>query len=180
MPDKKDEGIEITTPTGSGGLGSIRFQIGPDELMRFDPDGTVVVRGEVVASNQEVYSHFTKWLAMAVPWSSKRRVVIESPYAGDVEKNLRYLRACMRDCLLRGEAPFASHGLYTQEGVLRDEVPEDRKLGIAAGFAWRDVSDATVVYEDLGVSSGMLEGIADAKAKGRPVEFRILPGWAIQ
>ena len=34
------------------------------------------------------------------------RVIIESPYAGDVEKNLRYLRAAMHDCLMRGEAPF--------------------------------------------------------------------------
>lgn len=40
-----------------------------------------------------------------------RRVIIESPYHGNVERNLRYLRACLRDSLLRGEAPFASHGL---------------------------------------------------------------------
>ena len=38
-----------------------------------------------------------------------RLVVVESPYAGDVEANLAYLRRAMRDCLLRGEAPFASH-----------------------------------------------------------------------
>ena len=39
-------------------------------------------------------------------------VLLESPYAGYVERNLAYARACMRDCLLRGEAPFASHLLY--------------------------------------------------------------------
>jgi hypothetical protein len=54
-------------------------------------------------------------------------VVVESPYAGNIERNLRYLRACMADCLRRGEAPFASHGLYTQPGVLRDELPKDRQ-----------------------------------------------------
>lgn len=46
-----------------------------------------------------------------------RLVIIESPFAGDVVRNLRYLRACMRDCLRRGEAPYASHALYTQPGV---------------------------------------------------------------
>lgn len=27
-------------------------------------------------------------------------VLLESPYAGDIEANLTYARACMRDCLL--------------------------------------------------------------------------------
>lgn len=106
-----------------------------------------------------------------------RRVVIESPYAGDVERNLRYLRACMRDCLLRGEAPFASHGLYTQLGVLDDTVPSEREHGIHAGFAWRHVSEATVVYTDLGITQGMEYGIAHAVGGQRPVEYRTLPGW---
>lgn len=75
-----------------------------------------------------------------------KRVIIESPYAGDIDRNLRYLRACMADCLRRGEAPFASHGLYTQPGVLDDDKPDERKLGIEAGFAWRDVAEMTVVY----------------------------------
>lgn len=105
-----------------------------------------------------------------------RTVVIESPYAGDVATNLRYLRACMRDCLLRGESPYASHALYTQEGVLRDDVPEERKLGIEAGFVWRAASSATVVYEDLGYSSGMVLGIKAAEAMGHPVEIRRLGG----
>lgn len=85
-----------------------------------------------------------------------RRVIIESPYAGDVERNLRYLRACMRDSLLRGEAPFASHGLYTQPGVLDDHDPEQRRLGIEAGFAWWGGAAAVVFYTDLGWSRGML------------------------
>ena len=108
-----------------------------------------------------------------------RRVIIESPYAGDVERNLRYLRACMADCLARGEAPFASHGLYTQPGVLDDDVPEERLLGIAAGFAWRAVAEATVVYTDLGVSGGMEMGMRDARMHGQSIERRTLGGeWA--
>ena len=36
-------------------------------------------------------------------------VIVESPFAGDTERNIRYARACLADCLRRGEAPFASH-----------------------------------------------------------------------
>jgi len=34
-------------------------------------------------------------------------------------------------------------------------VPAERKLGIDAGLAWRDVAEASVVYVDRGISSGM-------------------------
>lgn len=104
-----------------------------------------------------------------------RRVILESPYAGDIATNLKYARACVRDCLLRGEAPLASHLLYTQDGILKDEVPEERALGIKAGLAWGWVADATVVYVDLGISRGMEEGINHAHAQIRPVELRTLP-----
>lgn len=63
-----------------------------------------------------------------------RRVIIESPYAGDVELNAQYARECLRDSLTRGEAPIASHLLYTQPGVLDDAVPRERALGIEAGL----------------------------------------------
>lgn len=103
-----------------------------------------------------------------------RRVIIESPYAGNIEWNMKYLRACMRDCLLKGEAPFASHGLYTQPGVLRDEVPEERQHGIDAGFVWRMSADATVVYTDCGMSKGMEYGIKHANELDHPIEYRSL------
>jgi hypothetical protein len=103
-----------------------------------------------------------------------KRVVIESPFAGDVVRNLAYVRACMADCLQRGEAPYASHALYTQPGVLDDLKPEERKLGIEAGFAWREAAERTVFYLDLGWSSGMKLGIEDCKLKGKPFETRML------
>lgn len=109
-----------------------------------------------------------------------KRVIIESPYAGNVELNLRYLRACMHDSLVNhGEAPFASHGLYTQPGVLVDRIPAEREAGIHAGFAWRELADATVVYTDLGISKGMQYGIEHAAKHGKPIEYRTLGGvWA--
>lgn len=104
-----------------------------------------------------------------------RRVIVESPYAGDIEKNVAYARAAIRDCLARGEAPIASHLLYTQPGVLRDELTDERQWGIDAGLAWGAVAEATVVYSDLGMSRGMKYGIEHAERSGRPVEVRSIP-----
>ena len=103
-----------------------------------------------------------------------RRVVIESPYAGDVERNLKYLRAAMLHCLLKNESPYASHGLLTQENVLDDNEPDDRFVGITAGFAWAEVADAVVFYIDFGMSNGMIEALKVHEAAGRTVEYRSL------
>ncbi|MCW5720753.1 MAG: hypothetical protein KIS86_06385 [Devosia sp.] len=103
-----------------------------------------------------------------------RLVIVESPFAGDVEANIEYARACVRDSLARGEAPIASHLLYTQPGVLDDDIPSERQWGIDAGLAWRAVASASVVYTDRGISKGMESGIAAARAAGNPVEFRSL------
>lgn len=105
-------------------------------------------------------------------------VILESPFAGDVEKNVAYARACMRDCIIRfGEAPYASHLLYTQEGVLDDNDPAERDLGIQSGFAFREVAEKTVVYINLGISGGMRCGVKHAEDRGQPVELRSLPGF---
>lgn len=104
-------------------------------------------------------------------------VTVESPYAGDIAQNEAYARAAMRDCLLRGEAPFASHLLYTQPGVLDDTQSAQRRLGIEAGLCFAQMTSKTVVYRDLGITAGMEEGIARAQAAGRPVEMRSLHGW---
>ena len=101
-------------------------------------------------------------------------MIIESPYAGDVERHVRYARACLADSLARGEAPMASHLLYTQPGVLDDGDPTQRARGIAAGLAWGRCASATIVYADLGVSRGMHLGIEDARRHGRPIVWRWL------
>lgn len=99
-----------------------------------------------------------------------RRVILESPYAGDIITHLIYARRAMRDSLDRGEAPFLSHLLYTQ--TLMDEDPIQRERGIDAGMDWMRVSEATVVYTDYGISRGMSYGIGQAKALGHTIEYR--------
>lgn len=103
-----------------------------------------------------------------------RLVIVESPYAGHVEENVNYARAALADCLRRGEAPIASHLLYTQPGVLDDNKPEERALGIAAGLAWRTVSDVAVFYVDHGWSRGMLAAREIYEKEGKPFEIRWL------
>jgi hypothetical protein len=118
-------------------------------------------------------------------------VVIESPFgtnldgsratADQIETNIRYVRACMADCLRRNEAPYASHAIYTLPGVLNDALPEERKKGMEAGFAWGAKADLVAVYCDLEITSGMSAGIERAKANGIPCEERHLDGeWGVE
>ena len=86
-----------------------------------------------------------------------RRVVIESPYKGDVARNLAYLERCIADCLQRGEAPYASHKLLTT--VLDDTVLAERLQGIRCQLAWIEACDYVAIYMDYGITSGMQHAI---------------------
>lgn len=116
-------------------------------------------------------------------------VVIESPYAGHstwpwpfdflgdrIERwrNVWYARRCMFDSLARGEAPLAAHLLYTQPGILDDDVPGERTLGMRAGFAWAIHAKKRVFYVDRGMSPGMAAARAAASALGQQIEFRTI------
>lgn len=85
-----------------------------------------------------------------------KRVILESPFAGEVERNIDYARKCIRHSLTLGEAPIASHLLYTQENILNDDIEEERMWGINAGLVWKEVADLQVFYIDYGYSKGML------------------------
>lgn len=102
------------------------------------------------------------------------RVIVESPWAGNRNQLEAYGRECIRDCVLRGESPIASHMLFTQTGILSDDIPEERALGIKAGHAWICVAEVMAVYCDYGVSCGMREGIAVAISIGLPIVYRRL------
>lgn len=120
-------------------------------------------------------------------------VIIESPFATRTltmpdgtelvmsrEDNVAYARACMHDCLVnRNEAPYASHLLYTQPGVLDDDVPEERELGIQAGFEFGPFAYRRVFFLDRGFSSGMAKALEHAEELKYRCEARFLGGdWA--
>ena len=99
-------------------------------------------------------------------------VVIESPYAGNIDNNTRYFNECMIDCFKRGEAPFGSHGIYPN--VLNENSPCGRKLGIESGYAWGEKADIVAVYQDFGISSGMQKAIEYYMELGKFIEYRRL------
>lgn len=99
-------------------------------------------------------------------------VLLESPFAGAPPE---YVHDCILDCLRRGEAPIASHVLYTQ--ALDDAKPDERALGIAAGFALRWLTARTVVYTDLGLAPGVRDGIEHAESIKHAIELRSLAEW---
>jgi len=101
-------------------------------------------------------------------------VVIESPYAGDVEANLTYARRAMAHSLSQGESPFASHLLYTQVGVLDDNDPVQRRRGIEAGFDWGQYADLVAFYLDRGWSEGMRAAEKLWQSRGVAIEYRYL------
>ena len=87
----------------------------------------------------------------------RKRVIIESPFKAETPefqlKNMFYRQECIRDSISRGEAPFASHQMYT--AALDDNDPHQRLVGIACGHTWWYVAELIVFYIDLGFSPGM-------------------------
>ncbi|MEK7322596.1 MAG: hypothetical protein AABZ84_05910 [Pseudomonadota bacterium] len=79
----------------------------------------------------------------------------------------------MRDCFCRGETPFSSL-LYALVGCLDDDIPDEREIGLEAGFVWGALAEACVVYTNLGVTAGMKQGIERANASNQTVEYRQL------
>ena len=102
-------------------------------------------------------------------------VIVESPYAGDIARNVLYARACLLDSIRRGEAPFASHLLYPQ--VLDEYNPEDRAQGITLGHEVMVRADLVVFYTDLGWSPGMSLAAGQCDRFNKDTETRTLGEW---
>lgn len=109
-----------------------------------------------------------------------RPVLIESPFAGCFPLNRAYLHAAIRDCIARGETPYASHKMIP--GALDDRDAQQRIRGIETGTEftkWAIKAGAEVVaYIDLGVSPGMdtrLAGLRDYRNRklGLPDWFEV-------
>ena len=105
----------------------------------------------------------------------KVRVIIESPFKGrdkfQLWSNIQYARLCVRDSILRGEAPIASHLLYTQPDILNDDIPAERTLGMGvvfSGLLWRNYVQSTRI---TGISSGMEAGIR-AQEFGKEIVYQ--------
>ena len=118
-------------------------------------------------------------------------VVVESPYSGDIKANVEYMLECLHDSYyVRGEAPIASHALYTRfpqvqlvpgaevyQGHVEDNgvaARHGREHGIKCGDAWTLKADLVAVYTDRGITPGMQHRIDFCNRNNIPVEHRSL------
>ena len=67
MPEANGAGGDVVFTPGNGGpSGDLVFLLADGrEMIRFDDDGKVYVRGEQVDDNQGIYMHFRRWLQVA-------------------------------------------------------------------------------------------------------------------
>lgn len=102
--------------------------------------------------------------------------IIESPFRASpnytADEAAEYLRLCIRDSILRGESPYASHRMIP--GALDDADPAERDIGIRCGYAWWRAASVVAFYTDLGWSEGMRKAYARARTMSIKVEERRL------
>ena len=82
-----------------------------------------------------------------------KRILVISPYSGDVRRNLSYLEHCLKYVIAQGHAPFAPHWIYPQ--YLDDKDPDQRELGLHMGLAWGEKAQEIWIFRDLGETEGM-------------------------
>lgn len=127
----------------------------------------VLVVREVRPLEGEEYQQAIEDINLASRWNP---VVLESPWQNGLERNKVYLQRCIADSLSRGEAPVASHRMYTE--VWDDANPEQREQGMAAGWRFLLTVNKQVVYTDYGITPGMERGMNIATALHMFVEYR--------
>lgn len=93
-------------------------------------------------------------------------VYICSPYAGDIEKNVRFARAACLYAAEHGCAPVAVHLLYPQ--LLDDAIPAQREIGIQMGLRVLASCDELWICGER-ISLGMSCEITEAERLGIPV-----------
>jgi hypothetical protein len=93
-------------------------------------------------------------------------VYICSPYAGDIESNIRFAKDACRYAMEQDCAPVAVHLLYPL--LLNDAIPSERETGIRMGL--RVLASCEELWICGGhISSGMRCEIAEAKRLGIPI-----------
>lgn len=112
-----------------------------------------------VYQNSEGYSDPTASIALShVAAEEKKKryrplVYIVSRYAGDIQTNVNDAKRYCRFAVNQGAIPICSHLLYPQ--FLKDDDPEERRLGLFFGKVLMDKCDQVWIFSDGDYSSGM-------------------------
>lgn len=93
-------------------------------------------------------------------------IYICSPYAGDIERNVRFAQEACRYAVSQNCAPVAVHLLYPQ--LLDDTVPEERKIGIQMGLRVLAGCEELWLCGSC-ISTGMRCELLEAQRLGIPV-----------
>ncbi len=95
-------------------------------------------------------------------------VYICSPYAGDIEENVRFAQNACRYAISQNCAPLAVQLLYPE--LLDDAVAAERETGIRMGLRVLTSCDELWCCSDR-LSSGMKMEIEEAKRMGVPIRY---------
>lgn len=98
--------------------------------------------------------------------SERKLVYIASPYAGDLEANVRFAKAACRYAMEQEETPVAVHLMYPQ--ILKEEIPAERELGICMGLRVLEACDEMWLCGNH-ISAGMQVELLQAEKLGIPV-----------
>jgi hypothetical protein len=96
-----------------------------------------------------------------------KKIFVCSPFAGEVDRNVRFAKKMCRMVMDAGNAPFAPHLLYPR--FSDDNDPTQRAAGITCGLAFMETCDEVWVFAGNGISSGMRQEIEHAERLGKPV-----------
>jgi len=112
-------------------------------------------------------------------------VILESPYSGDIQRNIAYGQRIMADSRERGEIVIMPHLLWTQHHEAPNHFVSDydekyeikncgREKSLEQIKILRTIADKVIFYTDYGMSSGMVHGLEDCKQRNIEYEFRTI------
>ena len=125
--------------------------------------------------NNEGYYDPTAYEALSIIEKDERAlrafrpiVFICSPYAGEVDENIRAARRYSRFAVDKGYIPIAPHLLFPQ--FLNDAAPNERQLGLFFGDALMSKCSEVWVFGSR-ISAGMETEIKRAKWKNYRLRY---------
>lgn len=112
-------------------------------------------------------------------------VILESPYSGQIPRNVAYAQRAMNDARERGEVVIMPHLLWTQHHLAPNHFVCDwdqkyevknggREVSLRQIHKLRKIADKVIFYMDYGLSSGMKDGFDQCKKEGIPYEERFI------
>ena len=105
-------------------------------------------------------------------------VVIEVPWSGMTHKNAQkeivYLRGCLRDSLAHNELPWSAHGLLHQTMALYDSDEEQLAEAVLVARQMVTKADCVIFYIDHRYTQQMRDMATWASMQGKPILRRTL------